>query len=281
MHTQFTPYEIQECLFDRRRTFRFLSAIAETVRRGDVAVDAGSGSGVLGLFAARSGAGKVFCIESDPRFVEIIRRNAALNGFSNRIHVIHGDASRVTLPCKVDVIISELLSTGLFYEPEVQVINHLRKFLRKGGRIIPQACQSWVQLVDAQRDIYGLLFNYDSRYENLKNDRAMSNKIAFDKPDFYVNEPLEISKRVVVIATRSGVANAVRITSKAQLSDNVSVSRSKFLFNPLVIFLKDKVKLTKNRHYEVYIRYKRSGDTLGTRISVREFGYAARNGLRG
>ena len=137
MITKFSPYEIQECLFDKKRSFEFLKAINKTVKKNDIVVDAGSGSGILGLFAAKAGAKKVFCIESNPRFTKIIKKNAELNGLSHIIQVIRGDVTKIKLPSKVNVIICELLSTGFFYEPEVQVINHLRKFMKKDGKIIP------------------------------------------------------------------------------------------------------------------------------------------------
>ena len=270
MIIKFTPYEIQECLFDKKRSFDFLNAINKTVMKGDTVVDAGSGSGVLGLFAARAGAKKVFCIESNPRFIEIIKKNAELNGFSNAIKVIYGNSTKVKLPCKVDVIICELLSTGFFFEPEVQVINHLRKFLKRDGKIIPMNCKSWIQLIDAQRDVYGLYFDYDSRYEKLKNDKPISSKVVFDNPSLYIEEPLEVNKKVVVTAQKSGIVNAVRISSKAQLSENIFATQSKFLFSPLVIFLKRKIKVTKNKKYEIYIKYKRSEDTLGTKIKIKK-----------
>ena len=268
MITHFTPYEIQDCLFDTKRTQNFLKAIQSTVKRGDVVVDAGSGSGVLGLFAARAGAKKVYCIEASHRFIEIIKKNAALNGFASVVKVIHGDATKIKMPQRVDVIICELLSTGLFYEPEIQVINHLRTFLKPNGRIIPQNCKSWVQLVNAQRSVYGLYFDYDARYERLKNDNPLSTKVVFDHPNFYVEEPLYINKKVVVAAKQSGTVNAVCITTKAQLSKNVYATKSEFLFNPLTIFLKKNIIVRKGKKYHIHIRYTRSADALGTKIRI-------------
>lgn len=267
--TRFTPYEIQECLFDKKRSFDFLSAINESVKKDDIVVDAGSGSGILGLFAARAGAKKVFCIESNPRFIEVIKKNAEINHFSNVIEAIYADATKIKLPCEVDVIICELLSTGFFYEPEIQVINHLRKFLKKGGKIIPMNCKSWIQLVNAQKDIYGLRFDYDSRYEKLVSDKSMSNKVIFDNPNFYIDESLNVDKKIIVTARKSGLVNAVRISNKAQLSENIFATQSEFLFNPLVIFIK-RVSVIKDKKYQIHIRYQKSKDTLGTKIDINE-----------
>jgi len=270
MITRFTPYEIQECLFDTKRTNTFMEAINEVVRPGDVVVDAGSGSGVLSLFAARAGAKKVYCIEASQRFIAIIKKNAELNNYQDVLEVIHADATTVTLPEQVDVIISELLSTGLFYEPETEVLNHLRQYLKPNGRIIPQNCTSRVQLISAQRSMYGLYFDYDSRYEKLKEDVALTAYTVFDQPDFYRDEPLDINREVLSKSVRAGTANAIRITTEAQLSASIKAKKSEFLFNPLVIYLDKPLVISEGRTYGIHINYRRSEDTLGTRITVRE-----------
>ncbi len=268
MITHFTPYQIQSCLYDKKRTNSFLQAINERVKKGDIVIDAGSGSGVLGLLAAKAGAKKVYCIEANPRFIEIIKINSILNRVSNIIEVIHGDATQIEIPQKSDLLICELLSTGLFFEPEIQVINHLRSYLKEDGHIIPCKVKSYCELIHAQRDAYGLLFDYDSRYEKLKNDRILSTKVVFDEPDFYKQEPVEVDKIVIIKALGNCTANAIRITSTAQLSDNIKATKSKFLFNPLVLFLDNPKKLIEGKKYHLQIRYKRSDDSLGTKIKL-------------
>jgi len=50
---------VDECLLDEKRIKKFKSAIKESVRSGDIVVDAGTGSGIIALFAARAGARKL------------------------------------------------------------------------------------------------------------------------------------------------------------------------------------------------------------------------------
>ena len=75
----FTPYEISMCLFDVQRTRLWKQAIEDVVRPGDVVADAGSGTGILGVFAALGGAARVHAIELLPRFVRLISHLAERN----------------------------------------------------------------------------------------------------------------------------------------------------------------------------------------------------------
>lgn len=48
-------------------------------------LDLGSGSGILGIAAARLGAAAVTCVDVNPEAVEAARRNAAANGVAGRL----------------------------------------------------------------------------------------------------------------------------------------------------------------------------------------------------
>ncbi|HEU4328672.1 MAG TPA: 50S ribosomal protein L11 methyltransferase [Roseiflexaceae bacterium] len=67
------------------------------VTSGDTVVDLGSGSGILSLVAALSGAGRVLGLDTDPIAVEATRDNAARNGLSDRISAAEGSLGRGAL----------------------------------------------------------------------------------------------------------------------------------------------------------------------------------------
>lgn len=78
---------------------------------GARAVDLGSGTGILPLLLlAREKVGEVTALEIQESFVDLIGRNAAINGLSDRIHPLHGDVR--TLSCRdlggkeVDLVVS-------------------------------------------------------------------------------------------------------------------------------------------------------------------------------
>ena len=266
----FTSYDIHACLYDVRRVELFQRAIQETVRPGDIVVDAGSGTGLLGMLAAKAGAKKVYCVEINNEFVPVIEEHARRNGFADRIEAICADATTVALPEHVDVIISEVISAGFFYEPHLQILDNLRKYLKPKGSIIPLAMENWIELIDAQEELYGLRFNYDSRFTPLDGDMSLTGKVSYLQADFHEGTESYIARDVTVRADQSGPANALRITYRIRFTETLESDQpTDFLLNPEIIFLPTPVVLDKGEDYNVSIGYYASSAPLSATIDIR------------
>ena len=72
------PYYL-DLLADPERIEAFDRAIGEAVRPDDVVVDLGCGVGTFAIFAARTGAGRVFGVDSSPA-IEFARQLVRDNG---------------------------------------------------------------------------------------------------------------------------------------------------------------------------------------------------------
>jgi SAM-dependent methyltransferase len=131
------------CLKDEVRTFAFRDAIRAVVRPGDVVVDVGAGSGILSFFAAEAGAARVYAVEINP-------------AIADRVQVVEGDAALVSLP-RADVVVAEIIETGLLDEQQVPVLNALRRrgVISATTRLIPAAYETTLQLVAADHRYYG------------------------------------------------------------------------------------------------------------------------------
>jgi predicted RNA methylase len=264
----FTAYEISLCLHDTVRTRMWKEAIEQTVKPGDVVVDAGSGTGIMAIFAALAGAKKVYCIELHPRFITLIKNLAERNNLSHILEVIHADATTITLPEPADVLICELLCTGQFFEPQVQVVNHLRPQLKPGARIIPDRVESSLRLLDAQEMLYGVRIDCDSRSIVFDDDEPVSDRVIYDVIDFAPDHRLTIDTTVTVTARKTRLADAVLIEGRALLAPDLWTSTTRFLYNPEVIFLKQPLELIAGRSYDVHVRYPYGADTLDATFVV-------------
>lgn len=132
-------------LNDRGRTQRFLTAIFETVRPGDVVLDIGTGTGILAIAAAQAGARRVFAIEGGP-VSDAARRMVAANGMEDRIEILSGHSSEIELPERADVLITETLGHGPLSEQILEtVLDARRRLLKPRARIIPQSLRVFGQ----------------------------------------------------------------------------------------------------------------------------------------
>lgn len=145
------------CLLDTERTEFFKKIITKSVKQGDTVVDIGSGSGILALFAASAGAKKVYAVEIDHILAEALKQTAKLNGYENVIEVVEHDALSVDLPKNVDVVISELIETGLLDELQVPVMNHLidSGVITDKTKVIPDGYITYIEPIYSDNLYYG------------------------------------------------------------------------------------------------------------------------------
>ncbi|KAF5360411.1 hypothetical protein D9756_004931 [Leucocoprinus leucothites] len=136
--------------------------------RDATVLDVGCGTGILSLFAARSGAKRVIAVDASDIAVKA-QKIIKLNGFEDVITVVRGKVEDIVLPdgvAQVDIIISEWMGYALLYESMLDSVLVARdRFLRPGGVMAPSQCQMMLALCDATeihkdrigfwKDVYG------------------------------------------------------------------------------------------------------------------------------
>ncbi len=139
-------------LDDRARTDAFLAAIAEMVRPGDVVVDIGTGTGVLAVAAARAGARHVYAIEVG-HIADAAEALVRENGYADRITVMRGRSTRIDLPERANILLSETIGNDPLDEGIVKTIRDGRaRFLAPDARIIPRTLSVRALPVDLGAD---------------------------------------------------------------------------------------------------------------------------------
>jgi len=154
---------------DRARTKAYQDAILNNAHifKDKTVMDIGAGTGILSLFAKKSGAKKVFAVEASP-LVDVLKEIIELNDEERVIDVIHGKAEEIDLEngIKVDIIISEWMGFYLLHESMLDSVILARdKHLAEDGLVLPSHAtilaapvqlDSWVEeQFNSWREVYG------------------------------------------------------------------------------------------------------------------------------
>ena len=92
-------------------------------------LDVGTGTGILGIAAAKLGAKSVMCVDIDPQAVEIAHQNVAVNRVGDRVVIINSDV--VKIKGTFELIVANLTADAL-----VKIKSHLVKMMEPGGYLI-------------------------------------------------------------------------------------------------------------------------------------------------
>lgn len=134
----FSPKIHIKMLNDTARTNAYIKAIHDIVKPGDVVLDLGTGTGVLAIAAAQAGAKKVYAIEAT-RMGICAQTLFEANHVADRIQLIQGWSTNVTLPEQVDVFVSEIIGSQIFDESILRITQDaIDRFVKPGARFIPE-----------------------------------------------------------------------------------------------------------------------------------------------
>ncbi len=251
---------IDECLLDERRTKAFRKAIRDKVRKGDVVLDAGTGSGILALFAVEASAGKVYAVEIDPEAILLARRNFLANPEGSKVHLIQGDIKKFRLDRPVDVLIMELLDTGMIAEAQVPAVNALRRrgVVSKKTRMIPERVQCACELVNYDFSFYGLTLPMPVQARNAGANKhlrkVMSRTVIYKDVDLGRRVAIDVNEHVKISVTDTGIVNGLRLRTRVYLSPDLSLWETTDMNMPIVVPL-EPTKVRRGDQLDVLIGY--------------------------
>ncbi|CAM9272239.1 unnamed protein product, partial [Chrysoparadoxa australica] len=131
------------------------AAVAEKGPNATVC-DIGTGTGLLAMFAIKAGAKHVYACEVNAVLCSLAMEIIAHHGMSDRITVIHASSTELVrgrqgFPAQgVDIVVTELVDSGLLGEKIIPVLQHASQcLLRKGGRVIPSHARVTASLLQS------------------------------------------------------------------------------------------------------------------------------------
>lgn len=240
-------------LDDRARTESFLAAFREVVSPGDVVVEIGTGTGILTLAAVRAGAKRVYTIE-EGGLAEAASAIFEANGMSDRITLVRGSSTRVDLPERGDILISEILGDDPLGERLFEVtLDAVKRLVKPEARLVPATIRifglpvtiprerltKWVfdrDNVGKWRSWYGVdlsplataghgnpaYFRLDSR--RASEWKPLSRPVLLAEADLKANRTPVVDVAREVTATASGRLNGILVYFEADLEPTTALS---------------------------------------------------------
>jgi protein arginine N-methyltransferase 1 len=135
---------------DAVRMEAYTEALRKAVRPGCVVLDIGTGFGIHALLACQLGAGRVYALDPADA-IQVGRELARANGFGDRIEFIQDLSTRVELPTRADVIVSDLRGAlPLFRHHIPALIDARTRLLAPDGVLIPKRDDLYVEVLEAE-----------------------------------------------------------------------------------------------------------------------------------
>ncbi len=238
---------------DRGRTSRYETAINQLVK-DKVVVDIGTGQDlVLARMCIAAGAAKVYAIEGMEESYEGAKAFIENHGLSNRIILLKGFSTEIELPEKADVCVSEIIGTIGSSEGVVPILNDARRFLKAGGRMIPERCITRIAAVQIPNDVlesprFSMMselyakkifdsvgYEFDVRVclKDLPEENQLSESEAFEDLDFTRNIDPNTDREILLTVNKGGRLDGFLLwlnlfTISGQMIDN-SVEESSWL----------------------------------------------------
>jgi predicted RNA methylase len=202
-------------------------------------------------------------VELDPLVADAARRNIEENGLQGQVRVVNGDANCWRLPMNVrayDVVIMELLTTGMIDEDQVAASNNLHKtkLVNEDTIFVPSRLDTHVQMGFMDFSICGFEmkmvrhlwepFPHCRFYEPIT-ERGLLRSESFAT----VIQPT-VDVAVELVAEEAGQINCVSLTSETFLSPSVRVWDSLAMNAPVVIPV-DPFRISSGDVVKLRIRY--------------------------
>lgn len=232
-------------LADTVRMNAFRRALRARIKPGDVVVDLGSGSGILGLLACEAGAARVYAIDSGP-MLEVARKHAAACGFADRITFLRGHSEEVQLPERADLVVADQMGAiGLWAGLLECFADARRRLLKPEGSLLPSelridfsvvedsalrrqvdAIRSNVDALDVSH-LHRLLLN-DLREPMPSGERQLTRPATFATLELGIAEPERLNQSFELEVTEAGAANGLAGWFSAELAPGIPLTNAPF-----------------------------------------------------
>lgn len=225
-------------LADVARLTMYRRAIEQLVKPGMAVLDLGSGTGILGMMAARAGARRVYAVEQGP-IIATARAVARDNNFDGVIVHVAGSHESIELPEPVDVVVADQLG-GFGYDAGLFTLHsQALRSLHSDGTMIPTQIELMISLAEVPDHYAAIDFwrsspsgfdmsRFRSHAVNLPCGIHLNSANLLSMADIVecraTSDAGMISVRARLVAVRSGQAHGLTGMFRASLAPGVTIS---------------------------------------------------------
>ncbi len=261
------------CLIDKGRTIPLLEEIKKTVRKGDCVMEAGLGTGILSFYSSQMSRKVTSCEINNDVFLLVngAREYLQLKGYDlSNLFISKMDARKIKLDDMIDVLISENIYTGMFFEKQIDIVKALRKKLRKGGVVIPSGIESSLSLCNI--NITNSPQTFFVLNEIKERPSILSGYVLYDSINFRTVKVNNVNKRIVVKIKSSGLVNSILVCSDVLLPSGRVIGRedTDFMNNDIVIPLDKVVAVRRGDNIQVTIKYSYGSSPSDAKIILKK-----------
>lgn len=256
-------------LSDHQRLKATKQAIDAVVSEGDVVADLGAGSGILACLAAQK-AKKVYAVEMDSAVYKQARNRLSRKNIIN-VEYLQGDARTIELPQRVDVVICEMLDTGLIAEHQVPVMNHaVNALLKEQGQVLPCRAITTGKLIWSDYSFCGMDFRFPHFEEwGSRDSVSYSKEKELHKALFHSTNNREVETTATFQAERAGPVNGIQLNTYVLFAEEQGwVGSSPWLNPPLNLPFHQDIWVKEGAKIRIELQYVLSGGIESIRHQV-------------
>ena len=257
-----------QMLDDEARMTGFKSALDFVVPAGGKVLELGAGTGILSFFAAQK-ASQVYSVERQPELVNRARELLVENGCADRVEFILGDAMDYLPPEPVDVVICEMLHSGLLREKQLEVIQSFKKRYRQqyGEKLpvfVPDATILGVEPVTADFSFQGYrapIMLFESPYAPSNRFHSIGKMKSYSILEYQRALPMQFNVEELHNIDTEGCFNALRFLTKNILAINLGDrSTIDWMNQNLILPIKEPIDVNKGDQLQVCFHYQAGAD---------------------
>lgn len=235
-------------LADEPRNKAYYDALKYHVTKDDTVLDIGTGSGILAMMAARSGAKHVYACEANPILAFLASEIVSQNGLSDKVTIIEKHSSELVIgkdiPEKCDILVSEVFDSAIVGEDVLPTLRHAKKhLLKEDAKIIPEKATLYGRLTSSPHihnahyvdDVEGLDLSpmsdvspkakyYNAFFDFMPDSHRLSDEFEMIKFDFSKDLPESYHTNSTISVTETGTANSIEMYFTLHFADHIEFS---------------------------------------------------------